>query len=71
MIKLSSKADILLNELRAECRKLESAPDLTEADFKYKARVLWWKFCQETQREPLLHFRAFWGNENTYQRTIA
>ncbi len=62
----------LLTSLRAKCRELETQPQIddVEPDFKYQARLLWWEYCQKTQMESTMEFREFWGNNNTYPRTI-
>lgn len=72
MTELNSNSVIILAELRARCRELETETFATETIFRYKCRELWWEFCQKTQEEPhVTHFREFWGNEETYPRTIA
>lgn len=65
--------DELLAEGRAKCRESESMPFEEEKDFRYNARTYWWEFVEKTQKYPadVMSFREFWGNENTYPRTIA
>ena len=44
----------------------EAEPD--DAKFKYQARLMWWKYCDDTQ--SAITFRDFWNNEVSYPRTI-
>ena len=61
----------LLEEYRAKCRELELETFELEKDFRYKARELWWEYSQATQKEGMLYFKEFWGDERSYPRTIA
>ena len=62
-----------LAEQRAKCRDSESAVFETEVQFKYNARTFWWAYLQKAQyfTRYVIPFREFWGNEETYGRTIA
>lgn len=68
--------ETLLIECRLVCRTIElekfaGTIDVTpEQQFRTKARHPWYVFCQ-TDKNAIMPFREFWGNEETYQRTIA
>lgn len=67
------EASALLAEQRVKCREIETQTFDSENSFKYKARELWWEYCEKTQMcyPTIMSFREFWDNENSYPRTIA
>ena len=62
-----------LVEQRAKCRESESAVYESEVLFKYNARTYWWEYLEKAQKiaPDIMAFREFWGDENSYPRTIA
>lgn len=65
--------DELLHTHRLSCRDAEVAQYKTEGEFRYDARMIWWRFLEESQllAEHIMPFREFWACEDTYPRTIA
>lgn len=67
----------ILAECRAKCREIERETFTADKDvsaeqkFRTKARMPWYEFCEKTMHSKIMHFREFWGNEDTYPRTIA
>ena len=69
----------ILEECRAKCREIELETFTADKDvsaeqkFRTKARMPWYEFCTRTMKsdDNVMHFREFWGNEDSYPRTIA
>lgn len=62
-----------LAEQRAKCRESETTVFETEVLFKYNARTYWWEYLERAQKvaTSIMSFQEFWGNEESYPRTIA